>query len=383
MRYQNPSCLAGFVRENGVDGVAARSGTLYIRGPNIGAGIACQEAIVSALSLVTDTTPTAAGRREWDQEAQSYLGVVESQGRSPHTVSTYGHSLEAWARWREAEGLSLDPVAATRREAQSWVAHLHRTVAPGTGATRFAHLVTFYRWMVQEWSVSGEVRPSPFDHVRGPKATTPRVAVLPDNAMDLLLATCHGSTFAALRDRAIIALTVSAGLRRSEVASLALEDVDTVARMVRVRGKGDTDAVVPFGQVAADALRHYVRARARHRDADMVQLLGIRSDRMRPGLPLFLVDPRGGRYGGITGYTVGNIIAKRSQEAGLGRVHPHQLRHTFAHELLASGVSEGDVMTLGRWKSRKVMDRYGADLREARAAAAYVDPLARGKSRAR
>jgi site-specific recombinase XerD len=326
-------------------------------------------------------SPLHPDRAEWDRESRAYLGTVEGAGKSPNTVLTYRASLAAWASWRDSQGLSLDPRVATRREAQAWVQHLTATVAKGTAATRSSNVARFFRWMVQEWAIGGDILPSPFDHVRLPIATPPRVPVLPTVQVDRLLAACNGTDFDSLRDRAIIALTLSAGLRRSEVAALLVDDVDPVARMVRVRGKGDTDAVVPFGQVAADALRHYLRARSRHRDAVQEYAVGFRSDRVRMGLPLFLVSTRSGHRGGITGYVVAAVLVRRAEMAGLGHIHPHQLRHTFAHELLANGVPEGDVMTLGRWKGRKVMDRYGADLREARAAASYRDPLARGQAR--
>lgn len=316
----------------------------------------------------------------WDREVQAYLDVAESAGLSPNTTKTYGASLRAWAAWRQDQGLSLDPTKATRRDAQAWVGHLTRTVKSGTAGTRYSNLVTFYRWMVQEWSLAGDVRPSPFDHVKGPKVVAPRVPVLQEGTMDRLLAACAGSSFSDVRDRAIIALGVSAGLRRSEIAAVAVEDLDMTGRRVRVRGKGDTDAWVPFGQTAADALRVYLRKRANHRDRDMVHPLGIRSDRMVDGHPLFLVHPRGA-YGGVTSETVRSILKKRAAMAGIGHVHVHQLRHTFAHELLAANVDPQDVMTLGRWTNPRVMARYGADLKEARAAAAYVDPLARGKVR--
>jgi site-specific recombinase XerD len=339
---------------------------------------------MAATATATVPTPTTLhpDRATWTRESRSYLGTVEAAGKSPNTVATYRASLESWARWRTDQGLSLDPGDATRREAQAWVAHLVASGSKGTAATRSSNVARFYRWMVEEWSIGGEVRPSPFDHVRLPVAVPPRVPVLPQDAMDRLVRATAGTSYADLRDRAVIMLLVDSGLRRSELAALLVEDVDPVARMVRVReGKGDVDAIIPFGQDTADALRHYLRARARHRDADLVETVGVRSDRLRSGLPLFLVDVRGGRRGGITGEAVRFILAKRAAAAGLEHVHPHQLRHTFAHELLAAGVPEGDVMTLGRWKSRKVMDRYGADLREARAAASYVSPLARRKGR--
>jgi site-specific recombinase XerD len=293
-------------------------------------------------------------------------------------VTTYRASLAGWATWRASQGLTLDPVLATRREAQAWVAHLSATVAPGTAATRAGNLVTFFRWLVQEWAMIGEVRPSPWDHVKLPVARAPRVHSLTEAEVDRLLAACRGTTYRDLRDHAVLALMVSTGLRRGEVAALLVEDVDLLGRRVRVQeGKGDREDWVPFGQVAADALRLHERKRSGHRDATLEVSVGIRRDRVRVGRPLFLVDTGSGHRGGIGPDTVAAIVEDRGAMAGLGAIHPHQLRHTFAHSQLAAGVPEADVMTTGRWRSRTVMARYGADMREARAAASYHDPLAR------
>lgn len=65
------------------------------------------------------------------------------------------------------------------------------------------------------------------------------------------------------------------------------------------------------------------------------------------------------------------VVRRRSREAGLGKLHPHLFRHTFAHEMLSAGMQEGDLLMLGDWRDRTMLSRYGASAAEERARNAY------------
>jgi len=303
-------------------------------------------------------------RSLWDREVAAYVQHLTLGGKSPRTIETYQGNLDAWARFLTDTGRSLDPRDATRRDALAFAADQVARFTPNTAKGRIVAVGTFFRWMVAEWSYSGESRRSPFEGVDAPKLPAVRVPVLTEDQVDALLRACEGRSFEALRDRAVLALILSTGLRRNEAAALTVADVDLTVGVVRVvQGKGAKDRLSAFGLVASEALRHYLRARDRHRDH---------------GHPaLFLVTPGHGHRGAMSGSGLGAMLARRAQEAGLGHVHLHQLRHTFAHTLLANGAQEGDVMALGGWTTRSMMDRYGADLRQERAVQSYRDPLAR------
>ena len=140
--------------------------------------------------------------------------------------------------------------------------------------------------------------------------------------IDKLLSTPRGTDPAALRDRALLELMYACGLRASEAIGLELMDVDTDEGVLRARGKGSKERVIPIGQAAIGALRPYL-------------------ERGRPALvkgsaePHLFVNFRGGS---LTRQGLYKIVRRHAITAGLAdRMSPHTLRHTFATHLLAGG----------------------------------------------
>ena len=119
-----------------------------------------------------------------------------------------------------------------------------------------------------------------------------------------------------------------------------------------VLGKGRRERALPFGRKAGVALDRYLRARTRHKDAAL------------PWLWL-------GLQGRLTRWGLVQMLRRRGEQAGLPGLHPHQLRDTFAHQWLAEGGGETDLMRLAGWKSRAMLQRYGASAADARAREAH------------
>jgi integrase len=204
-----------------------------------------------------------------------------------------------------------------------------------------------YRWLEEEEDV-----PSPMARMKPPIVPEQPIPVIPEDGLRRLLKVCEGRGFEARRDTALIMLLLDTGARRGELVGLTLADVDLDLDVLLVLGKGRRERALPFGHKAALALDRYLRVRDRHKHADLPWLwIGLR--------------------GRLTEWGLVRMLERHGREAGLPGLHPHQFRHTFAHQWLAEGGAETDLMRLAGWKSRAMLQRYGASAADARAREAH------------
>jgi integrase/recombinase XerC len=184
-------------------------------------------------------------------------------------------------------------------------------------ARKLSALRSFYRFLVRD----GQAARNPAAVIRTPKQPKPLPRVLTKDEANALMEFPDGDRREHKRDRAILEVLYSTGARVSELVGLSLHDVDEAEGLVRLRGKGKKERLVPIGEVALAALREY-----------RVSLDPSAVSR-QPSAPVFL-NNRGGR---LTARSVERLVAHYSGRLVSGRISPHALRHSFATHLLDEG----------------------------------------------
>jgi len=248
------------------------------------------------------------------QQLDSYLKRLASVRRaSKATVDGRRRDLEGFARYsREAALPALAQLDA--HHVRGYVAWLRRQKrGPATVRRHLSSLRQFFRQLVDH----GELRFNPALEVRAPKSAQPLPKTLTkEDAVRLVEAPAGGSGIAT-RDRAILELFYSSGLRLAELQGLDLDAFESDLSEVRVTGKGSRQRIVPVGKKAREAMRAWLRERGDHANA---------------GERALFVSQLGRR---LSRNSIGTRLAYWARRAGLGvRVHPHRLRHSFATHLL-------------------------------------------------
>ncbi|MBC5798557.1 MAG: tyrosine recombinase XerC [Candidatus Eremiobacteraeota bacterium] len=242
-----------------------------------------------------------------------------ARGRSARTCEAYARDLELFARW-----LGRDPAEAQRSDIKAFVLELagKRRYQPAAIRRKLVALRRFFRYLV----VESRREDDPTVGLEPPKLPKRLPAVLKEGDIAKLLRTpppAGRTEFQRLRDYAILEVLYASGVRRAEVASLDLHDVDLERRMMRVVGKGNKQRTVLINQAAADAMRAYLGHRPRTSD------------------DAFFVGRNGRRLGVRAIWSVVKTVERLSGMA----LHatPHVMRHSFATHLLENGA---DLMTI-------------------------------------
>jgi integrase/recombinase XerC len=270
-----------------------------------------------------------------------YLQVERSL--SPATVKAYASDLRQFSSFlnraadREEEA-PLDLSLVSLRSVRSFLGHLSsQGLEASTLARKLATLRSFFTFLGRE----GKMQDNPARTLPAPVLPKKLPVVLTVDETFRLLDEAGASPKSRLRDRAILELLYSSGLRASELTGLDVEDLDLEGYMVRVRGKGRKERIVPVGEKAALALRRYVTEERTAAPAE--------DD------PLF-VNLRGTR---LTSRSVQRLLtALASSQGSTARVSPHALRHSFATHLLGGGADLRSIQEMLGHRSLSTTQRY-------------------------
>jgi integrase/recombinase XerC len=316
-----------------------------------------------------------------NQAIRKYLEYLRSvRNSSPHTVLNYGKDLEQFSSYLSPPGISTPGVAEiTHQMIREYVGHLHsQKLEKSSIARKLASLRSFFKYCVRE----GLLKENPARLVPTPKLPKRIPSVLSAEEMNSFLnqlaldpppppakprtgeksnaaepsrwqgrRSPNEEVLLLRRDRALLELLYAAGLRVSELTGLNLADMDRREKMLRVRGKGDKERIVPYGGKAQEALEAYWPVR----EQLLLQSTGSRRRGPANSDAIFL------NYTGrrLTQRSVGRIVKKYVRLANINwDLHPHSLRHAFATHLLADGADLRAIQELLGHQSLSTTQKY-------------------------
>lgn len=242
-----------------------------------------------------------------------------------------------------------------REHVEAYITDLMKRTSPGNAHQHFRSLKTFFNWLVDE----EELNRSPMRTMKPPQVEEPEVPVIPETDLKSLFATCKGTDYLARRDRALLLMFLDTGGRLAEVIERRQAALDLDVNVLHVMGKGGRSRPLPFGRTTALAMDRYLRAAGKY--------LGRR---LEPSDPLWFSYKR---KDALQVWGMEHMLRRRCAEAGIPRLHPHQFRHTFAHQWKVNGGNEDALMRIMGWRSREMLSRYGASAGEERARRQHQD----------
>ena len=284
---------------------------------------------------------------EFARQIERFGDYLRDQARfSPHSVKGYLTDVEGLRQYLEENGLDLDSPGTSALQAvdtqwiRGYLKTLHETCKKSTIGRKLAALKGFFRYLVRE----GVLARDPLVGFSTPKQEAPLVKFLSVDEAFRVLGCLPEEGILPARDRAVMEVLYSSGVRVSELVGLDWREVDFSLGVLKVFGKGSKERIVPVGEVALAALRDY---------ADHQR--GRWGRTARGEEPVFL-----NRFGTrITTRSIARIVDKYLRLAGIPvRMGPHGLRHTFATHLLNAGADLRSIQELLGHVSLSTTQRY-------------------------
>jgi len=255
--------------------------------------------------------------RDNSEQFLKYLEVEKNA--SPHTVKNYREDLAQFAAFVEKHaqdsGTQVTAAGIDHFMIRRYIVALQgHNYAKRSVARKLATLRSFFRYLIREEAVKAD----PMSGVSSPKLNKPLPKFLDVNEVAKLIESADAGDTAGLRDRAMMEVLYSGGIRVSELVSLDCGDVDIIGEVIKVKGKGKKERLAPIGGKAAAALTEYLKARNAGENAVFLNKFG----------------------GRMTARSVERMLQKYLKKAAIDKkISPHALRHTFATHMLDAGAN--------------------------------------------
>ena len=259
---------------------------------------------------------------------ESFMRYIRyEKNYSSHTVISYENDLKQFRDFVERETGSFDPTIVDRDIVRNWMVALSSDgIAVSSVKRKLSALRSFFKYLKKE----GKITESPLCLISLPKAGKKLPVFVREDQMDCLIDDVEfGDDFNGVRDRLILLMFYSTGMRRAELIGLEDNDVDFFNSLIKVTGKGDKQRLIPFGEELRDLMKAYLEVRGRE---------------VGRVLPAFFVRDNGEPLYPSLVYK----IVKRylSIVSALSKKSPHVLRHTFATSMMANGADLSAVKAL-------------------------------------
>ena len=268
--------------------------------------------------------------KSWQEILRRYrVYVAVEKHLAENTVEAYMRDVERLATFCSSLDHPIGPTRVTAQIVENFMAHLFdRGLEPRSQARVLSSLRGLFGYMM----LTDQIEESPIDEIESPKIGRHLPDVLTVGEVDAVIEAIDPTTILGVRNRAIIEMLYSCGLRVSELVELRFEDIDTEERLVRVVGKGDKQRFVPLGDMALQRLEAYMSYRVEMEASD------------RKSASVVFLNRRGQK---LTRVMIFTMIRKAVAAAGIDKtVSPHSFRHSFATHLLVGGADIRQVQVL-------------------------------------
>lgn len=285
----------------------------------------------------------AESSKKWENISKHYNIYMRLEKHlSANTVESYMRDLKVFTHYILRQ-YDVEPKDVNQEMIQHFITWLYegKTYETASQARIISGIKSFFNYLLLEEKIDT----SPAEFISAPKATRTLPDTLSTEEIDRLIGSIDDSTTKGLRDRAILEVLYSCGLRVSELCDMKIGDLFFGEGYIRVIGKGDKQRFVPINSIARDRIQLYLEQRREdERDKKKSKNTTGKSKKGRSSGDFLFLNNRGQR---LTRVMIFTIIKQAAERAGIDKqVSPHSLRHSFATHLLEGGANIRQVQEL-------------------------------------